>query len=81
LLGDVPPATQRAWLPNGFKSYDNKNFDHVQAVEFTWQDPEYPGTWYVFVKSLNATSPTKDIYKFRDAGQLPAEPFGGGYHP
>jgi hypothetical protein len=77
--GDVPAGVRRAWRPNGFKSYDDANFDHVQVIQFSWKLPGYDGYWYAYVKSPNATSPGKDVYRFRDVDQLPADPFGGGY--
>jgi hypothetical protein len=81
LAGDVEAGHRQAWLPNGYKSYDTDNFDHVQVMQFSWKLPGYPGYWYSWVKSPNATSANKDIYRFRGVNQLPADPFGGGYNP
>jgi hypothetical protein len=81
LAGKVTAGVRAGWRPNGYKSYDQSSFDHVQAMEFSWRHPDYPGTWYAWVKSPNATSPNKDVYRFRGVDQLPAQPFGGGYKP
>lgn len=77
--GAVPGGTQRAWAPNGYTAIDRSNFDHVQVIQFSWAFPGYPGYWYTYVKSLNATSTDKTIYRFRGVDQLPADPYGGGY--
>jgi hypothetical protein len=79
VAGSVPAGIQARWLPSGYTFRDQENFDHVQVMEFSWKLPGYPGYWYSCVKSLNATSPGKDTYRFRGVDQLPADPFGGGY--
>jgi hypothetical protein len=77
--GAVQAGVQARWRPNGYTFLDRDNFDHVQVTQFSWSLPGYPGYWFSYVKSLNATSPGKDIYRFRGVDQLPADPFGGGY--
>jgi hypothetical protein len=80
-VGSVPPGFRQAWRPRGYTAIDRNNFDHVLVVQFAWSHPEYPGHWYSWVKSPNATSTDKAIYRFRGVEQLPAEPYGGGYQP
>ena len=58
-----------------------KKGDHVQVIQFSWKYEGYDGYWYAYVKSPNATSPDKTIYRFRGVDVLPADPFGGGYRP
>jgi hypothetical protein len=78
--GNVPANTTKSWTPNGYKSYDNKNFDHSQVNEFSWNYPGYTGYWYSYVKSICTHSPDKTIYRFDSVSSLPANYGGGGYH-
>jgi hypothetical protein len=54
VLGSPAPSVQYTWNPNGYKSYDNTMYDHSQVHEFTWSVAGYPGSWYVYVKSIAA---------------------------
>lgn len=81
MAGPVPGGTMRSWQPNGYSSYDREMWDHVHVITFSWQHPEVPGTWYAYVKSLNATSVDKSDYRFRGVDELPADAGSGGYRP
>lgn len=77
--GNVPANVVARWNPNGYKSYDNTQFDHSQVHQFSWNFPGYSGYWYSYVKSVVSHSPTKTVYKFNAVNSLPASPYGGGY--
>ena len=81
--GNAAPFEVKAWLPNGYKSYDNTMWDHSQVVEFTWNVPGYSGYWYAYVKSISSHTTvlgTGAIYRFAAVTGLPASPYGGGWH-
>jgi hypothetical protein len=83
VLGSAAPSVQYTWNPNGYKSYDNTMYDHSQVHEFTWSVAGYPGSWYVYVKSISAHTSalgTGAIYRFRSDLGTPASPYGGGYN-
>lgn len=77
--GNIAAGSTKRWDPNGYKSYDNTQFDHSQVHQFSWEYPGYSGYWYSYVKSVVSHSATKTIYKFNAVSSLPASPFGGGY--
>jgi hypothetical protein len=78
--GNVPAYTNIAWNPNGYKSYDNHNWDHSQVHQWSWNYPGYSGYWYAYVKSICSHTTNKAIYRFDAASQEPANPWGSGYH-
>jgi hypothetical protein len=80
--GTVPAATQIAWNPNGYKSYDNKNWDHSQVQQWSWKATSSDcnsGYWYVFAKSVCMHTSDKVTYRFDAVSQVPANPDGGGW--
>lgn len=71
------------WLPNGFTSYDNTQWDHSQVIEFSWKVPGYPGYWYSYVKSVCSHTQQRNvqgaIYRFDPVTGVPANPYGSGW--
>jgi hypothetical protein len=80
-VGKVPGGLTRRWQPNGYNSNDGTMWDHTQVHQFSWKFGDYRGHWYAWVKSICTHTKDKKIYRFRDSDQLPAHPYGGGYHP
>jgi hypothetical protein len=81
-IGTVPANTNRAWTPNGFKSFDNTTWDHSQVHQFSWKFGNYPGYWYAWIKSICTHTGRRGegaIYRFRAEDKLPAHPHGGGW--
>jgi hypothetical protein len=86
--GDVPGYTWRnVFVPNGYKSYDNHNWDHSQVHQFSWRMNGYPGYWWTSVKSISAHTTQRNvtgaIYRFRcctEAAEMPAAWFQAGWH-
>lgn len=81
VVGSVPAHSLASWDPNGYKSYDNNSWDHTQVLQMSWNYSGYSGYWYTYIKSICTHTDDKEVYKFREAYQLPADPIGAGYHP
>lgn len=80
--GDVPGAQQISWNPNGYLSYDNKNWDHSQVHQWSWNDTSSDcsaGYWYVYAKNICTHTQDKLTYRFDAVNQVPANPDGGGW--
>ncbi len=76
----VPAGQTVQWKPNGYKSYDT-NTSWVSIVhEWSWQDPEHPGTWYFWAKSVKALRQDSGGYWFTGADDLPDDPAHAGYN-
>lgn len=69
----------------GYEGWDNENFNRTCVIEASWGLSDYPGYWYVYVKSPIASSgngrntPPFGAFYFRGANQLPKTPFVGNY--
>lgn len=77
--GNIPAGTYASWNPNGYKSYDNKNWDHSQVHQWSFNAPGYEGYWYIYVKSTCTHTSDKSIYRFDAVDQVPANPDGAGW--
>jgi hypothetical protein len=51
-FGSVPAYDPVYWTPNGYVSYDVNHPSYSQGMAWSWDDPGYPGTWYVSIKSI-----------------------------
>jgi hypothetical protein len=45
------PETTISWRPNGYKAYDNKNWDHNVLTQFSWSVPGVSGYFWMNVRS------------------------------
>jgi hypothetical protein len=69
----------------GYTAWDSDNYNRTCVIEASWALPDYPGYWYVYVKSPIASNgngrntPPFGAFYFRGADQLPATPFVGNY--
>ena len=84
--GAVAANTSKSWSPNGYKIYDNTQFDHSVVNQFSWEKTGYEGYWYVYVKSIsahtNVRNSTSALYRFRSpiSTSLPATPYSSGFN-
>lgn len=78
--GNVPGGTTKRWDPNGYKSYDNQNWDHTQVHEWAFGIDGYPGYWYLYAKSTCTQTDDKTIYRFYNVEQVPADANGAGWN-
>jgi len=78
--GDISAGSYAAWTPNGYKSYDNTMWDHSQVHQWSFNAPDYPGYWYIYAKSTCTHTADKQIYRFDQVDQVPANPDGAGWN-
>lgn len=84
--GSVAANTSKSWSPNGYKIYDNTQFDHSLVNQFSWEKTGYQGYWYVYVKSISAhtdvRNSTSALYRFRSpiSTSLPSTPYSSGFN-
>ncbi len=60
------------WKPwgsaGGYKSYADWALNHANVIEVSWNKDDYPGYWYMYMKSPIAEDPDDNNgYRFRDA--------------
>lgn len=68
-----------SWQPNGYKYYENTVAHGAVVHEVSWQDGNYPGTWYVYLKSP-IFDMTRSSYRLTTAQNVPDDPAGSGWH-
>jgi hypothetical protein len=76
--GNAEGGIIRDW-PNGYSSYDNTMWNHSQIQQWSFSVDGYPGYWYIFAKSTCTWTEDKQIYRYFDVGQVPANANGGGW--
>lgn len=79
LAGNAGPGESKTWGPNGYKAYDNTMWDHTLVHQFSFKHAEYPGYWYLYVKSTCMHTNDKQIYRYYGVRQVPANSDGGGW--
>nr|WP_083753294.1 site-specific integrase [Actinosynnema sp. ALI-1.44] len=78
-IGSIPANASHSWGPNGYKAYDNTMWDHSLVHQFSFEAEGYPGYWYLYVKSTCTQTDDKQIYRYYDVRQVPANSDGGGW--
>ena len=67
------------WSPNGYKSFNNTTSWASIVHEWDWTDPNYPGHWFFYAKSIKAQRQDSGAYYFTGSDNLPADAARGGY--
>lgn len=53
-------ATWKAWGSSGYQSTDTQYQNHANVIQVTWGVSPYPGSWWVFMKSMIANDPNNN---------------------
>lgn len=77
-ISSVPAWENVYWQPNGYKSYDSSKSCYSQLDGWTWSYGNYPGYWYVSVKSI-VYCKSGSAYYFQGDNALPASPTKAGW--
>lgn len=75
--GTVAANTTATWS-GGYGSFDNVAAMATIVHEVTWNDPKYPGRWYVYGKSIKLKRNSNGGYTFQ-GNTLPSSPAGSGW--
>lgn len=77
--GPVAQAERAEWIPNGYKAYENTVQTGSVVHQWTWTMAEYPGTWWVYGKSVKFDL-TSSSYRFGSPNYLGQQPTEAGYN-
>lgn len=67
-----------AWCDSGYFHYVPEAYWVTMAHEVSWYDPEHPGRWFFYAKSIK-TRPQGSQWWFGNPSELPRNPAVGGY--
>ena len=79
----VSANTNKFWPSPGYKSYETTVSRATITHEFIWRDPSsnYPGQWWMYVKSDVLHRQSSGAYWFSTDADLPATPVSSGWRP
>ncbi|CAM4330041.1 hypothetical protein GCM10009799_07500 [Nocardiopsis rhodophaea] len=66
------------WKPNGYRVADQTARVGGVVHQWSWSKPGYPGSWYVYGKSIKFTK-MRYGYRYGDVNYLPKEPVRYGW--
>lgn len=65
--------------PSGCKLYDKTSWDHNMVIQAGWTFSNYPGYWYVYVRSPVSHTTDNKIWRFHAASNLSGSSSVGGW--